>query len=511
MIKFWMLLGWLFIGYSLTLANLVLANQATSQFSYWQKSSLSAIAAAKNVMPAKSMSQTYATDVNQLRTILLKESDSVVISVPLPSGQLADFTLVASSIMADELAQAYPEIKTFTGVEVGNSNNSGRFDITPNGFHGMFYYDGELVFVEPEISLVAAPVFEGKHAKNRALKREQIQTDNYQSYLGKNTQLAERAKYQFHQPKLLPATSSDLLKSTDKTGKNSQSTAAKSAPSQSAIKTYRLAISTAAEYTQFHGGTVNSAMAEIATLVNRLNEVYQRDLAIKLELVANNNLLIFTDPATDPFDNTSDDGAINTQTIDNIIGSNSYDIGHVVGTGGGGLAFFGVVCNSQYKGDGVTGAGTPVNDAFYIDYVAHEIGHQFAANHTFNGTAGACADNRVIDAAYEVGSGSTIMSYAGLCGSQNLQNHSDAFFHTKSIDEINDYISTGFGKNCGSVTGAMNNTAIVDAGIDQTIPAQTPFMLIGSATDVDSDNLTFSWQQFDLGAATASNAEQVDD
>ncbi|MBL0710656.1 MAG: hypothetical protein JJV99_06565 [Colwellia sp.] len=521
MTRYLSLLCWLFA--SSILMSEAQAENSTSQFKSWQEKVRVEKMAINSQNSTKSLSKIYTTDVNQLRALLLNEnlnenlnesdsqSDSHVISIPLPNGQLVNFVLTPSRIMAYELAQKYPDIKTFTGSQVDKPNNSGRFDITPNGFHGMFYYDGELIFIEPELSLTrrerASDKGGDKRGKKRVLTRKFSQYDHYQSYVGKKAQLTKaqltsKGKYKFHQPKKTAKTKiADITKLM----------AAKSAVNQSRIKTYRLAISAAAEYTQFNGGTVDSAMAEIVTLVNRLNEVYQRDLAIKLELVANNDLLIFTDANEDPFDNTSDDGEVNTGVIDGLIGNGNYDIGHVVNTNGGGLAVLGAVCDPDNKGDGITGMYNPVNDAFYIDYVAHEIGHQFGADHTFNGTSGACEGNRSADSAYEVGSGSTIMAYAGICEDQNIQSASDAFFHTKSIDDIKNYIQHGTGNTCGAVTGKPNKVAIVDAGIDYTIPAHTPFILTGSATDVDSAELTYSWQQFDLGAASASRAEQVDD
>ena len=143
----------------------------------------------------------------------------------------------------------------------------------------------------------------------------------------------------------LPIANNLLINKAEKTSKSLAST--------TTMTTYRLAISSAAEYSEYHGGTVDSTMAEIITLVNRLNDVYQRDLAIKLELVANNDLLIFTDANSDPFNNDSDDGELNTGVIDSIIGNENYDIGHILNTEGGGLALLGSVCQSFYKGDGV--------------------------------------------------------------------------------------------------------------------------------------------------------------
>ncbi|MBL4942363.1 MAG: hypothetical protein JKY81_11960 [Colwellia sp.] len=430
-----------------------------------------------------------SVNISELRPLLLSDKQAIVIALPLANGKLVNFKLTPVSVMADELAKKYPNIRTFIGVSLDNPNNTGRFDITPNGFHGMFYYQGERIFIEPKKT---NSMFEHSNSE-------------YKRYTSQDELLTRELNYKFQQPKII---AQPFVANADSISSNKTSS---SNADESAIKTYRLAIAAAAEYTEFHGGTVDSAMAEIITLVNRINQVYQRDLAIKLELVANNDLLVYTDADSDPFSNTSDDGEINTAVIDGVIGRNNYDIGHIVNTAGGGLAILGGVCHSLYKGDGVTGDPNPNNDAFYIDYVAHEIGHQFGAEHTFNGTADACLGNRVANSAYEVGSGSTIMAYAGICGEQNLQLNSDAFFHSRSIDQIKEYIQNGTGNTCGVVTGETNNTSVVDGGLDYTIPARTPFKLSGSANDLDSVNLIYSWQQFDLGNASSSLAEQIDD
>lgn len=475
-----------------------------SNFKNWRSTSESII---KDSSTDSQGDRIYAMDEAALRKFLLSEQQATVISVPLPNGELIDFTLTASNVVAEGLSRKYPEIKTFVGVQVNHPKNKGRFDITPNGFHGMFYYEGDLVFIEPNTQLISTVI-----TKERSITaREFNKVNTYRSYQHKKVPTVNRERYQFHQPKLSLSKSSFVEPLNHTVTSNDLVTAAKSIASTSNIKTYRLAISAAAEYTEFNGGSVDSAMAEIITLVNRLNEVFQRDLAIKLELVADNDLLVFTDADQDPFANTSNDGDINTEVINGIIGSQNYDIGHVVGTGGGGLAVLESVCSSQSKGDGVTGSNIPNNDAFYIDYVAHEIAHQFGANHSFNGTSGACSGNRTSSSAYEVGSGSTIMSYAGICGSQNLQNNSDAFFHSNSIEEITSFVIDGRGRNCGSFSNNINNTAIVDAGDDYVIPARTPFVLTGTAADVDSTNLSYSWEQFDLGSASNHKTEQVDD
>ncbi|PCH95190.1 MAG: hypothetical protein COB83_09335 [Gammaproteobacteria bacterium] len=457
-----------------------------------------------------------SNNISKLRLLLLSDQQVIVIALPLPNGKLVNFKLMPNRVVADELAKKYPNIKTFYGVSLDNPSDTGRFDITPNGFHAMFYHQGERVFIDPKSTDTQA--LSGTASQPNSRVFDQLNNE-YTSYFSQGIQLTNRTSHKFHQPKKIPQQFSALnysqLNSRNKTDQVSTmaSGAINSATSaaESAIKTYRIAIAAAAEYTEFNGGTVDSALAEIVTMVNRLNQVFQRDLAIRLELVSNNDLLIYIDASTDPFSNTSDDGEINTGVIDGVIGSENYDIGHVVNTDGGGLAILGGVCHSIYKGDGITGSPNPINDAFYIDFVAHEIGHQFGAEHTFNGSAGACSGNRVASSAYEVGSGSTIMAYAGICEDQNLQSHSDALFHVRSIDQVSEYLQGNIGSTCGTVTGNANNTAIVDAGLDYTIPARTPFKLSGSASDLDSVNLSYSWQQFDLGNASASLVEQVDD
>jgi hypothetical protein len=419
----------------------------------------------------------------ELLTHVLSKEEVTTLELPLPNGLFSTFILTPSSVMNSELAAKYPSIKTFTGYQIDKPEHQGNFDITPHGFHGVFTFENDKVFIDP-------------------ISRNDRST--YHSYFRSD---AEPLSLSALGKRLSPRKNPSLINKV---------IVSKNSNSQGSIKvndiiTYRIAVSTTAEYSIFHGGTKEGSLAALVTMLNRVNEVYQRDLAIKLELVANNDSIIFTDASTDPFTNTDEDLDLNTDVINTAIGADNYDIGHVVGTGGGGIAGFGVVC-SGFKAEGLTGSDSPTNDAFYIDYVAHEIGHQFGAEHTFNGSLEACDGNREASSAYEPGSASTIMGYAGICGEQNLQNSSDPYFHSHSIEQITRFTQNGNGNSCGTKVSQTNQAPTVNAGSDFTIPARTPFTLKGQGIDSENDNLTYSWEQYDLGAISSNkNDDKTDD
>lgn len=412
------------------------------------------------------------------------DNGEVKIYLPSPKGDLLEFRLSPYSVMPKELASKYPDIKTYIGVQVDNPAVKGTFDYSPSGFYGVYELAGSRVFIEPIDRQIRQ-----KRALYRVYNKHAIVNNNTKS----DYVLHEPIKRHEHSAK--KARESDTLKL--RFGINED------------LK-YRLAIVTTGEYAQFHGGTKTSVMAALVTLVNRVNQVYMRDLSTSFELVSNNDDLIFLDPATDPFANDDTDIDKIADAIASVTSTDSYDIGHLVGTGAGGLAGFGVACTSA-KSEGVTGNPQPINDAFSIDYVAHELGHQLGADHTFNGLVGACDGNRVNDAAFEPGSGSTIMGYTGICDTQNLQANSDPYFHVYSLEQMAAYTRQADGSSCGIRTAKTNQAPVVEAGENFTIPARTPFTLSGSATDADGDSLVYSWQQSDLGGATNSAQEDATD
>lgn len=419
----------------------------------------------------------FEVDISVLEQQLLN-NDRILVDLPLPDGRFAKFELTASQVMHPELAAKYPTIRTFSGRQVENANNVGQFDITPQGFHGVFNQGDEQIFIDPS-----------SQASNR----------HYYNYYRKDAEPIVTTEFSKRLAPRKRAAGANNVNLQKLTSNNTKATT---------LTTYRLAIATTGEYAAFHGGTKESTLAALVTLVNRLNDVYQRDLSMKFELVAKNDSIIFTDSSTDPFANTDEDIDLNAGVIDGAIGAENYDIGHLVGTGGGGLAGFEVVCTS-IKAEGVTGSSRPTSDSFYIDYVAHEIGHQFGADHTFNGGIEACDGNREAGSAYEPGSASTIMGYAGICGEQNIQRNSDPYFHIHSIEQVRNFTSRL--SSCGTTSSLSNDAPTVNAGVDRTIPARTPFTLSGTATDPDGDSLSYSWEQFDLGAQSTSAAEDAID
>jgi hypothetical protein len=297
------------------------------------------------------------------------------------------------------------------------------------------------------------------------------------------------------------------------------------APQQTAARTaarasdtflqYRLAVAATSEYVQRVTGSrfdVTGAQTAIVTAINRVNQIYERDLSIRFVLVANNSQLIESGSNVSFSNGNPAQMFIENQAwIDSMLGSSKYDIGHIFGTGGGGLALLGSVCDSRNKAKGVSGIVDPLGDPFYVDFVAHEIGHQFNADHSFNGSTANCASGRNQVTALEPGSGSTIMAYAGICGVENLQNNSEDTFHAASVAQITSFTAAG-GSCFNEVSGFDTNLSdpVIAAVADRTIPANTAFVLDGSASDADGDILSYQWDQLDAGCPTNASSFGTD-
>lgn len=392
-----------------------------------------------------------------------------IIVLPMPDGSKAKFRIWKSSVMAPKLAKQFPQLVTFTGQGVDDQYATLKLDFTELGFHAQIK------------SVVSGDIYIDPYAKQ--------DINNYIIYkksdlIDKNPRICETKDEEAPLEK-----------------KNAQKTVTPSVGTQ--IRIFRFAVACTGEYAVAATGSSTPTLAQtlsaIVTSVNRVNGVYEQEVASRLILVDNETNVIFTNGATDPFNGNDNAGTLinESQTqIDLLIGNANYDIGHTFSTGGGGLAGLGVICNNSNKGRGITGSPNPVGDPYDIDYVAHEVGHQFGGPHTFNATTGSCGGgNRSAANAVEPGSGITIMAYAGICGAaNNLAANSIPIFHTRSFQSITTKVQS---TTC-QVTAPVANTApVVNAGNNYTIPKGTPFKLTGSATDAENNALTYCWEQND--------------
>ena len=404
-------------------------------------------------------------------------NEKFTIKLLIPSGEERIFEVEENSNFAPELAVKHPEIQTFVGVCFDDKMISVRFDLSPLGYSATFSNHGVISIVEP---------------KN-------LSENLYAVVPYDDTQIGWTCE------------SSGLeFSNKSKTKQNNPSNLINSG---AFLRTIRTAIATTAEFTSANGGAAN-ALARINSLLTVVNAVYVPDLAIKFELIANNNALIFTNASTDPFTPTANYSPSDSQTAfdgfntSNVLPYASYDIAHTLhaitttntGISSGGIASIGVVCNYFNKARGWTqytasNTNTSIN-SIVGGILTHEFGHQMGANHNFNGQGANCTSQ--LGDQFEPGSGTTIMAYNGLCSSaQNLTGNKDNFFHIASLESI--LFELSFTSTCGINTPLTNALPIVNAGADYTVPSNTPFVLKGTVTDANNDPLSYTWEQKDAG------------
>ncbi len=285
----------------------------------------------------------------------------------------------------------------------------------------------------------------------------------------------------------------------------------------------RLAIACTGEYGLHHctlegnPPNPNDPMAALVTVVSRTNVVFEADLGVHFDMVANNDLIVYYDPQTDPYPDTCDGTggsdcsspvlSVNRTHVRDVIGTSNFDIGHCMTRIAGGVAYLRSVCSSNKAGgiSGIPRGGD--NDPFSALVLIHEFGHQFGANHTFSGTRGRCGNNARLASAWEAGAGSSPMAYAGGCPvgdappSDNLVQFADPWFHHGSIEEMQAFLDDN-NSSCLSPIATTNSVPeIASVSPDAAIPPGTPFRLVAVAADADNDTLTYSWEQFDNNAA----------
>ncbi len=411
---------------------------------------------------------TYSTDEENLRATLAAApmertgKKGRIMSIPMPDGSYTRVRVEESPILSPELQGRHQDIRTYIAQGMDDPGFSGRLDHTPAGFHAMLISPKGTVFVNP------ADTGSGEYV---SYWRSDSVSEPFQCL---TKEVAEA----------MPAAAAKA--SGDK------------------LKTYRLALNFTGEYTQFFGGAAQ-ALAGATTSVNRITGIYEQELSIRLQLVSYN---AFTDAATDPYT----DGKPNLMRGENQtwmsanLNNNDYDIGHVFGAVGGGGVVNGRTCDDSNKANGATSGNPPQGDGFDVDFAAHEIGHQFGGSHTWSGLNCADAGQFKPNAAMEPGSGTTVMSYAGVCGgtpSENIQMHSDPFFHTVNFDEMTTFRDNS---SCGTWSDTGNHAPLIANVTNCAVPRSTPFNLIAGVvdTDEDGDPVTAAFEQFDPAPAQVS-------
>ena len=396
------------------------------------------------------------------------QMSSTQVNVPDAFGNIEAFRIFEAPVFSPELSAQYPNIKSYVGYSVNNSGTRIRMSVSPKGVQTMIsYLDKPTVFIQPVNRDPSKYI-----VYNRAARGSNDVGD------------------------FKCATIDEYSKEI-----NSASLFNRDANDQT-LRKFRLAVSVNGEYTVYHGGTVAGALAAINATITRVNEVFETDMAVTFEVVDADEL-IFLDGATDPYSTLGNWNGELQSTLTSTIGEAAYDIGHMFGASGGGgnAGCIGCVCVDGQKGSGITSPADaiPEGDNFDIDYVAHEIGHQVGANHTFSMSTEGTGVNA------EPGSGTTIMGYAGITGSNDVAMHSDPYFHYHSINQILNNLDVQTCWQDNSPETLTNNPPDANAGSDYVIPQGTAYVLRGLATDADSgDTLMYCWEQTDSGQVTSA-------
>lgn len=459
----------------LTISSIAFSQTGKSLWNTTSKKSDMIPLESRMILPEKNL---FTLNLDQLRTVLANapqrfsdaKRNGITLSIPNENGILESFRVYENSVLDPSLAARYPEIKSYIGIGIDNPTATTYFSLSPLGFKGMtLSADKAAVFIEPISQDLTTYTVYRKSDKTGALTPFECSVIDDVA------------------PQVDPST---LRPNAD----------------DSTLRTFRLAMSCTGEYTAYFGGTKALALAAINNSITRCNGVFEKDFGVRLVIIANTDLVIYTNASTDPYAAATSLSQWNSQlqsTLTSVIGEANYDVGHLFGaTGGGGNAgCIGCVCVNGSKGSAYTSPanGIPAGDTFDIDYVAHELGHQFGANHTFS------MSNEGTGANMEPGSGSTIMGYAGITA-QDVQPNSDAYFHAISIQQVTNNIKA---KTCQTNTATGNAVPTANAGLDYTIPRSTPFVLTGSGTDANGDALTYNWEQFDNAASTATGTSSA--
>ncbi|MBP0613590.1 T9SS type A sorting domain-containing protein [Chryseobacterium sp. cx-311] len=469
---------------------MVLLGLSSGTFAQWKKAPVKG----DRVINAQTKEEFYVLDMQQIKSQLITAQESgnyakpVVISIPVLGGKTERFNVYSAPVVVKELADQYG-LGSYAGVGIDDPSKLIRFSVAGDDFQSSIESNGYYQFITPadkSKSLFRVHPKSGKSDGNFLCSTEedpQVQKQMEQLY--------STGKSFAHNP-------ADFSKSSDKK-----------------YRTLRLALSVTAEYTAAFGG-VPGALVQMNATVTRVNFVFEKDLALRM-ILQNFPSIIYTNPSTDPYSvpsvGTAQANAGNVlgwnvqlqQTLTAQVGSANYDIGHLFGHAGAGgnAGCIACICVNpvsaldRAKGSGYTspGGGLPQGDTFDIDYVAHEMGHQLAATHTFTDQI------QTPVSSLEPGSGSTIMGYAGITN-QDVQSNSDPYFHAISIQQIQGNLIS---KTCDVETNITNNPPVIAALPSYTIPKGTAFVLTASATDPENNPMTYTWEQMDSGSTPTTS------
>lgn len=434
----------------------------------------------------------YSLDVNAIRTQLQnaqltgKDSKPVIISVPTLNGKIERFKVYSLPVVVQSLADRY-QLGSYVGTGVDDPEKYIRFSVAPDDFQSMIIKNGVYEFVEPQNKEKSVYGVHPKTNKTNGANGSWLCNSTEPLVTKKEIEkLANGSNF--------TNSATDFSKASDKK-----------------YRTMRLAMSVNGEYTAYHGGTVAGALTAINATLTRCNGIFENDFALHL-ILQDFPSVIYTDASTDPYSTNLKEWNQQLQTtLTTNVGNDNYDIGHMFGASGGGgnAGCIGCVCINPTtttplgKGSGITSPadGIPKGDNFDIDFVAHEMGHQLGANHTFSMSLEGKGQN------VEPGSGSTIMGYAGITGATDVQAHSDPYFHINSIIQVQDNLTS---KTCDIETAVANQPPVIVAMPDVTIPKSTAFVLTAQATDAEGNPITYCWEQTDSATSTTNTSNLGD-
>ena len=401
----------------------------------------------------------------------------VKIDLPTPDGNYRSFIVWKNTLIPQPLQDRYPSINAYSGVDVYNNAAVLKLELTTLGAYAMVFDKEQTYVVNPS----------------------EIKSDKYVAFYKKDY--------------IAPASAINACQFTDDFNNElvPNSTPAEVTPqartSSGSKKIYRFAVSNTVQYATAVAGpnpTKADVLSAMVTTINRVNSVYEADLSASLQFVDNQDSVVYVDAATVPFTTNQNLSSLlsqNRNNMNNVIGNANFDIGHIFCTSSqGGVAILRALCNSYSKAMGATGTSNPVGDPFDIDYVAHELGHQFGANHTFN----VCSGTEEQSTAYEPGGGTTIMGYAGICGTtNNVAQNSSAYFHFASLKEINSHMTNSGpnGGNCGVTQTGVAAPNFTEETLTFYIPTKTPYEIPFPTVSGTEANSIVTWnvEQSNLG------------